>query len=86
MKMEDRYTLTDLPEVGEWYYAVEWFTYTYPEGFENREVITRRATFDGSAYGYAFIASGMAFKTKKAAENNKYAVYKALTGKEWGKE
>ena len=62
--MEDRYTLTDLPEVGEWYYAVEWFTYTYP----------------------ALIAAGMAFKTHEAAERNKYAVYKALTGKEWGKE
>ncbi len=76
MNMEDRYTLTDLPEMGEWYYLIFW-----PSDFSTLDCMDFRFTASGG--DYALIAAGMAFKTQEAAERNKYAVYKALTGKEW---
>ena len=85
-RMEDRYTLTDLPGECEKYYTIDWYVDAVTETLEhsNLQVIFRR--FWGSALDHALIASGVAFKTQEAAERNKYAVYKALTGKDWGKE
>ena len=85
-RMEDRYTLTDLPGECEKYYTIDWYVDAVTETLEhsNLQVIFRR--FWGSALDHALIASGVAFKTQEAAERNKYAVYKALTGKEWGNE
>ena len=85
-RMEDRYTLTDLPGECEKYYTIDWYVDAVTETLEhsNLQVIFRR--FWGSALDHALIASGVAFKTQEAAERNKYAVYKALTGREWGKE
>lgn len=78
--IEDRYTLTDLPKIGESYHEVDWFVPTVGSLF------IRSLSFRGTGRDYKIIAAGAAFKTKKAAEKNKYAVFKALTGKEWGKK
>lgn len=75
--MEDRYTLTDLPEMGELYCYIRWTELT---------LYVDDANFYCDVVDYACIAAGIAFKTHEAAERNKYAVYKALTGREWGKE
>ena len=80
--IEDRYTLTDLPQIGESYHEVDWFV---PK---NKTTFIRSFShiFKGDGRDYKIIAAGAAFKTHEAAERNKYAVYKALTGREWGKE
>ena len=75
--MEDRYTLTDLPEVEELYWYIRWTELALYIDYAN---------FYCDSVDYSRIAAGMAFKTQEAAERNKYAVYKALTGKEWKRE
>ncbi len=86
MKMEDRYTLADLPGELEKYYTIDWYVDAVTETLEHSNLQVTFRRFWGSALDHAPIASGVAFKTQEAAERNKYAVYKALTGKEWGKE
>ena len=91
MNMEDRYTLTDLPEIFTAYYVVDWHSLIFAKGLkdfdgEGYELTTCGVIFAENAGDYSRIAAGMAFKTQEAAERNKYAVYKALTGKEWKRE
>ena len=80
--MEDRYTLTDLPKIGESYHEVDWFVPKDKTPF----IRSFSHIFKGDGKDYKIIAAGAAFKTQEAAERNKYAVYKELTGKEWGNE
>ena len=82
--MEDRYTLLDLPKVLDVYYVTQWHT-SIEDGEPRHTLIhVERHEFIGDTADYAFIATGMAFKTKEAAERNKYVVYKELVGKKWG--
>ena len=76
-------TLTDLPGECEKYYTIDWYVDAVTETLEHSNLQVTFRRFWGSALDHALIASGVAFKTQEAAERNKYAVYKALTGKEW---
>lgn len=83
--MEDRYTLLDLPDVFDAYYTVQWHTSIEDDEPRHTLIHVERHEFIGDTADYAFIAAGMAFKTKEAAERNKYVAYKELIGKEYGK-
>lgn len=84
--MEDRYTLLDLPDVFDAYYTVQWHT-SIEEGESRHSLICVEVyEFMGEVEDYAYIAAGMAFKTKASAERTGYEVYRSLTGREWGEE
>ena len=87
--MEDRYTLTDLPEIFTAYYVVDWHSLIFAKGLkdfdgEGYELTTCGVIFAENAGDYSRIAAGMALKPQEAAERNKYAVYKALAGQGMG--
>lgn len=75
------YTLTDMPVIGDTYYFVAWDTDF--SGNIISDLYIREETFIADSINFPCIGSGMAFKTYEAAEQEKYNVYKKLTGKEW---
>ena len=65
--MEDRYTLTDLPKIGESYHEVDWFI---PKG-KTPFIRPFSHIFKGDGRDYKIIAAGVAFKTKDAGNGGR---------------
>lgn len=81
--MEDKYTLEDLPVMGEAYYEIGWNIDFISGTFEQSDLSVETRWFGADSRDYLTIAAGVAFKTAEAAEKNKYAVYERLTGVKW---
>lgn len=78
----ERYTLMDMPVIGDEYYFVAWDT-DRSSGNIISDLYIKEETFIADSFDFPHIVSGTAFKTREAAEREKYNVYKKLTGKEW---
>lgn len=77
----ERYTLKDLPKIGDAYYFVAWDTDYSGNIISDLDVISEIFTAD--SFDFQCIGAGTAFKTAGAVEREKYNVYKGLAGKEW---
>lgn len=85
---EDRYSLTDMPQISDVYYIVDWDLTSVVNDPRKKDdgPISRMVIFRSNPADYAAISAGMAFKTKEAADRNKYTVFKEIIGEEWGNE
>lgn len=79
--INEKYTLMDMPVIGDTYYSVAWDTDYSGDIISDLDVVEE--TFTADSFDVKHIDSGMAFKTAEAAEREKYNVYKRLTRKDW---